>query len=114
MDVVGRRGIAAGLDAAGRRVPDEPALQGMALAGDLVANSAYYSLVACGSHPAVWRRGLGLGLAAGAGALVLPQRLGLGAPPRSHSLANQVMTIAWYTIGGLVAAATASRLAPAR
>jgi hypothetical protein len=110
MDVVGRRAIAAGMEAAGLDAPDEPTLERWALCGDLAANSAYYSLVACGRRPAVWRRGLMLGLAAGIGALVLPQRMGLGNPPRSHSLANQLMTIGWYTLGGLTAAATATAM----
>ena len=109
MDVLGRRAIAAGLEAAGRDVPDERTLQRWALAGDLLANTAYYSLVACGGRPRVWLRGLTLGAAAGLGALVLPQRMGLGAPPRSDRPANQLMTVAWYTLGGLTAAALARR-----
>jgi hypothetical protein len=109
MDVVGRRAIAAGLESAGVTPPDEPTLQRWALGGDLVANSIYYSVIACGKPSGVWRRGLLLGVAAGVGALLLPQRMGLGAPPRSDSVANQIMTVAWYTIGGLVTAAAASR-----
>ena len=108
MDVVAERGIARGLEALGTRPPGEPALYRWALGGDLFANSAYYSLVACGSHPHVWRRGVALGLAAGAGALLLPGRIGLGEPPRSDRLDNQVMTVAWYVIGGLAAAAFAA------
>lgn len=114
MDVVGRRAIAAGLEASGRNVPDTPTLQRWALAGDLVANSLYYAAVAIGSKSGVWSRGLGLGLAAGIGALVLPQRMGLGEPPRSHRVSNQIMTVAWYTIGGVAAAAAASCMRPAR
>ena len=108
MDVVAERGIARGLEVTGRTALDEPALYRWALAGDLLANSAYYSLVACGSRPHVWRRGIALGLAAGAGALILPRRMGLGDPPRSDQFDNQVMTVAWYVIGGLAAAAVAA------
>jgi hypothetical protein len=110
MDVVARRAIAGGMEASGLEPPDEPTLQRWALGGDLVANSIYYSVIACGRPSGVWRRGLALGVAAGVGALMLPQRMGLGAPPRSHSFANQFMTVAWYTIGGLATAAVASRL----
>jgi hypothetical protein len=111
MDVLGRRAIAAGMVAAGAEPPDETNLQRWALTGDILANTAYYSLIACGERPAVWRRALSMGLAAGAGALLLPQRMGLGAPPRSYSPANQAMTLAWYTLGGLVTAAVASAFA---
>lgn len=110
MDVVSRRAIAAGLERTDHDVPDELTLQRWALGGDLVANSLYYSLVALGGSKGAWRRGAGLGLAAGAGALLLPQRMGLGAPPRSYSTANQLMTVGWYTLGGLVAAAVAAAL----
>jgi hypothetical protein len=109
MDVLGERAIARGLRAAGTEPPPEPQLYRWALAGDLLANSAYYSLVACGRNAHVWRRGVALGLAAGAGALLLPHRIGLGEPPNSDHLANQVMTVAWYLIGGLAAAAAAGQ-----
>lgn len=105
MDVVGGRAIERGVEAAGGEPPHGESLLRWALAGDLLANSAYYSLVAYGRDPHVWRRGAALGLAAGAGALVLPRRMGLGDPPRSTSPANQLMTVAWYLIGGLAAAA---------
>ena len=104
MDAVGERAIARTVQAAGGTPPTEPALYRWALAGDLVANSAYYSLVACGRDAHMWRRAVAMGLAAGAGALVLPRRIGLGDPPRSHHLPNQIMTVAWYVIGGLAAA----------
>lgn len=110
MDVLGERAIARTLEASGATVPPQPALHRWALAGDLMANSAYYSLVACGSRAAVWPRAVALGLAAGAGALVLPRRLGLGTPPHGDRLSNQVMTVAWYLIGALTTAAVSRGL----
>ena len=108
MDVVGVRALASGLRAARTQPPpDHRTLYRWALAGDLACNSAYYALVAAGRRPNVWLRGAVLGLGAGIGALLLPQALGLGAPPRSHRTANQIMTVGWYLIGGLAAAATA-------
>ena len=115
MDVVGMRAIARGKQAAetasaGSTIPEptNPALYNMALAGDLVFNSAYYSLAT------TWTRGAALGLLAGIGALVLPRKMGLGDPPKSDLLSNQLMTVAWYTIGGLAAAWTAQCLATRR
>src|SRR5215218_5688138 len=110
MDVLGERAIARTVRAAGGTLPMQPTLHRWALAGDLIANSAYYSLVACGRDAHVWTRGVAMGLAAGAGALVLPRRIGLGDPPRSHHVPNQVMTVAWYLIGGLAAAAVGQGL----
>lgn len=105
MDVLGVRALTRGAHMADIPVPGPATLQTAALAGDIVCNSAYYSLAT------TWTRGIVLGLAAGVGALVLPQRLGLGAPPKSDRLPNKVMTVAWYLFGGLAAAATATRLA---
>lgn len=106
MDVVGMRALARGADAVGQEAPKTHAgLYGATLAGDLIANSAYYSLAT------TYTRGTVLGLLAGIGALVLPERMGLGVPPKSELLSNQVMTVAWYLVGGLAAAATAQCLA---
>ena len=105
MDVVGMRALARGADAVGQEAPRTHAgLYGLTLAGDLIANSAYYSLAT------TYTRGTVLGLLAGIGALVLPERMGLGVPPKSDLLSNQVMTVAWYLVGGLAAAATAQCL----
>ena len=105
MDVVGMRALARGASAAGKEPPKTHAgLYGATLAGDLVANSIYYSLAT------TYTRGTVLGLLAGIGALVLPERMGLGVPPKSELLSNQVMTVAWYLVGGLAAAATAQCL----
>lgn len=115
MDVVGMRALARGTGRSG--MADEAAdvdetrnsgLYKAALAGDLLANSAYYSLAT------TWTRGAAMGIAAGICALVLPQRLGLGEPPNSDLLSNKIMTVAWYVVGGLTAACTAQCLAERR
>ena len=110
MDIVGIRAIASGLRAAGANPGRADSLYPVALAGDIACNSAYYALVATGRRPNVWARGVLLGIGAGIGALLLPRRLGLGDPPHSHRISNQIMTVAWYLIGGLAAAATAECL----
>ena len=81
-----------------------------ALAGDLVANSLYYAAVPGGSAGETWTRAAVLGTAAGAGALLLPRPMGLGDAPRSARGDNQAMTIAWYLVGALAAAAAANAL----
>jgi hypothetical protein len=46
----------------------------------------------------------------GSGALLLPERLGLGAPQNSEHRANQVMTIGWYLVGALAVAFVVTRM----
>ena len=112
MDVVGMRALARGYRTAGVAPPDARGLYYRTLAGDLVANAAYYSAVPARSGAATWSRAAMLGLAAGAGAFFLPPRLHLGRPPNSQHLSNGVMTVSWYLLGALAAAACAEALRP--
>lgn len=112
MDVVGMRAMARVRERAGASVPDRDTLYTQTLAGDIASNAIYYSLVGVGAHEGRWTRGAALGLAAGVGALVLPRPMGLGDPPHSDSRRNQVLTVAWYTLGGLAAASMLGLLQP--
>lgn len=105
MDVLGERAIAAGWRAAGAVPPPRRQLHDLALAGDLASNAAYYSLIGLGSAEGAVARGALLGLAAGIGAVVLPGPLGLGTQPSRRTPQTAAMTVAWYTLGGLVAGA---------
>ena len=103
MDVVGMRAIGRTMRAVDVHPP--PALHEAALVGDLVTNSAYYALVGAGGRDAALRNGALLGLAAGLGAVFLPERLGLGRQPTENTPATELMTVAWYLAGGLAAGA---------
>jgi hypothetical protein len=107
MDLVGVRALRRWFGAGGGR-PAGPELLQMALAGDLVANTLYYAAVDAPTEGETWRRAAVLGVAAGVGALVLPQPMGLGHPPHSDRVENQAMTVAWYVMGALAAAVAAN------
>jgi hypothetical protein len=74
------------------------------LFGEIVSNTVYYSLIGAGSRSGLLRRGVLIGLAAGLGAVLLPPRLGLGSPPGEKRPVTPLLTIAWYTAGGVTAA----------
>ena len=103
MDVVGMRALARGL----RAVDVEPPvpLHEAALVGDIVSNSLYYGLVGLFDAEDGVRNGALLGLAAGAAAVYLPEPLGLGRQPARNSTETNLMTVAWYLLGGLAAGA---------
>jgi len=103
MDVLGMRALRKLLNKAEAPVPDHDTLFNLTMAGDIVSNGLYYSLVGSGRH--ALERGLLLGLAAGAGGVLLPGPLGLGTAPSARTPQTQLMTVAWYTVGGLVAGA---------
>ncbi|HYH84146.1 MAG TPA: hypothetical protein VEX60_01620 [Pyrinomonadaceae bacterium] len=109
MDVVGMRAIEKTMRAADFEPPVP--LHEAALVGEIVSNSLYYSLVGVGSRDDAIRNGALLGLAAGLGAVYLPEPLGLGRQPTEDSPQTQLMTVAWYLIGGLAAGAAYRALA---
>lgn len=108
MDVLGIRGLRRMAGAADLPQPDHDTAYALTMGGDLVSNGLYYSLVGSGKHSL--RRGLLLGLAAGVGGVLLPGPLGLGTEPSGRTPQTKLMTVAWYTVGGLVAGAVARAL----
>ena len=103
MDVLGKRAIAHTLSWAGAEPASDKLLHEMALTGDILSNSAYYSLVALGGPRGAVACGAALGLAAGVGAVALPGQVGLGSAPSARTNETKAMTIAWYLAGGLAA-----------
>ncbi|MDJ0366083.1 hypothetical protein QMK33_13040 [Hymenobacter sp. H14-R3] len=108
MDVLGERGLRKLLGLADLPQPDGDTAYTATMLGDVLSNGLYYSLVGSSKHSL--RRGLLLGAAAGVGGVVLPGPLGLGNGPSNRTPQTQAMTVAWYTVGGLVAGAVAQRL----
>jgi hypothetical protein len=106
MDVLGERAIAGALHSMGMRAPQGAALHQTALAGDVLSNSMYYSLVGLGSAAEAPANGALLGLLAGVGAVVLPGPLGLGTKPSRRTSATAAMTVGMYLAGGLAAGIT--------
>ena len=108
MDVLGERGLRKLLGLADAPQPDEATAYAATMAGDILSNGLYYTLVGSGKHSL--RRGVLLGVAAGVGGVLLPGPLGLGEAPSNRTPQTQAMTVAWYTLGGLVAGAVAQAL----
>jgi hypothetical protein len=103
MDLLGQRAIARLRDAVFGVRPYRSDLQEISLAGDIAANSLYYSLLGVGCREQAITRGAALGVIAGLGAVTLPGPLGLGTEPSNRTNAIRAITVAWYSIGGLVA-----------
>lgn len=78
----------------------------MSVAGDLVSNTLYYGLAGGGSKQKTLIKGALLGLGAGLGAVALPKPMGLDETPTNLTPKTQALTVLYYVLGGLVAAAT--------
>jgi hypothetical protein len=111
VDVIGMRALAKPMRRFGRRPPSRDRLYWLTLIGELVSNSVWYAAAGAGDRRGVVERGAALGLVGGLGAVVLPPVVGLGRQPHHRTPWTQVMTVAWYTVGGVVAGAVMKELA---
>jgi hypothetical protein len=102
-DALGREALRKGFEAAGKEPPAEDTLQLAALCGDLAGNTLYYSAVGLTEPENGMRTGALLGLAAGAGAVLLPGPLGFDESATNRTVQTQAMALGIYLAGGLVA-----------
>lgn len=109
VDILGRRLIKRAFHQTGNPAPASGTEYALALTGDLLSNTLYYSLVGLGDPETANVRGRLLGVGAGLAALTLPERLNLPEEPVSRHLSTKLMTVAWYTLGGMVAGRMAQR-----
>lgn len=112
LDKLGIDAATKALAAAGISKPAEGRLFRGTMLADILANALYYSLISLAGRHAKsrWLVGSGLGLAAGLGAVVLPEPLQLDPAPTNRSKATKVMTVAWYMAGALLATGIISLL----
>ena len=105
MDRLGMQAISKGLRKAGVEVPNRKTLFTAALVGDLVSNAIYYSMAGIGDEKNIWWRSSLLGLAAGVGALILPEPMGLNKEYSNKTFSRQLMTVGLYVAGSLITTA---------
>jgi hypothetical protein len=103
VDIVGMRAVERISAAAGVAPPEH--LRTVTFAGDVAANSLYYSAVGFAGPEHGLAVGAGLGVAAGLGAVLLPRPMGLGDAEVNRTPATTVMTAGMYLAAGLIAGA---------
>lgn len=106
LDLLGMNAVAKMMKGVGiSSLPGPAKLLPAAMAGDLVTNSLYYGLAEAGDKRKTLIRGTLLGLGAGVGAVALAKPMGLDERATAATTKTKVLTVAWYVVGGLVAAA---------
>lgn len=107
LDILGMRSIEKIAKAVGIETPKGEKLEKLALAGDIISNTIFFSQV--GARPGIgaWLRGLNLGLFAGIGAITVPQKIGLDDELTKRTTVMALTTVGLYVMGGLAAAAVA-------
>ena len=104
IDLIGEEGLNKTIEAAGGDPLTGNSLYAATLAGDLLSNSAYYSLIGSGKDKHLITRGAIVGLTAGIGALKLTKSMGLSDAPVTRTSKTKLMTVGYYLAGGLVTA----------
>lgn len=110
MDLLGMMALSKIIRGAGKRAPAKNKLYAYTMAGDLLSNALFYSLAGMGKQKTILQKGAALGIAAGLGAIFLPKPLHLNEEYSNRTKHTQVMTVGYYLIGALVAAALIKRL----
>lgn len=82
-------------DSTALEISDPDKLYAATLAGDIVSNAIYYGTTATNHNFAS-------GIAAGIGAIVLPQKMGLNDHPVAENNKKKFMTVGYYIFGAMV------------
>ena len=92
---VGEEALKKMTDSTALEISDPDKLYAATLAGDIVSNTIYYGTTATNHN-------FTSGLAAGVGAIVLPQKLGLNDQPVAENNRKKIITVGYYLFGALV------------
>jgi hypothetical protein len=112
IDLIGMRAVQKLTQAVGIQPPKH--LRQTTLAGDLVANTLYYSTVGARGPEHAVAVGAIAGLLAGIGVLVLPDPLGLGSEEVNRAGSTQIMAAGMYFAAGVISGLTYHLLARRR
>jgi hypothetical protein len=114
IDKLGEEAVQKTLEKVGAPVPDHDNLYLATLGADLVSNALYYSAIGVGNPKHIWAKAIGLGLTAGAGAVALPEQMGLDATPVNKTTQTRSLTVGYYLFGALMTAALLKAMEPTR
>lgn len=110
LDEAGMQAMTKLLDSVNLPIPEDKKLFLLTLAGDLIANAAFYSAAGIGDKEQVWLRGILLGLSAGVGGVLLPKPMGLDEKTTARTTETKLLTMGLYLVGGVVASALMEHL----
>lgn len=105
VDLLGEEALQKTVEYFGGHIDNEKNLYTATLAGDILSNAMYYSMIGNGAPQHLWVRAISYGVAAGVGAITLPEPLGLNPEPVTKTKTSQALTVGYYVAGALVTAA---------
>lgn len=93
---VGEEALNKSLETVDMKITDKDQLYAATLAGDVISNGIYYAATATSGFNLV------SGVAAGVGAVMLPEKMGLVDSPVAGSTQKKLMTVGYYLFGAVV------------
>lgn len=101
VDLLGEDALQKTLKYFGSSIDSKENLYKATLAGDLLGNTLYYSLIGTGNQKYLWPKVIFMGLSAGIGAITLPEPMGLNPEPVAKNNQVKVLTMAYYLLGAV-------------
>ena len=102
VDLLGENALQKTLGYFGTKIESKDNLYKATLAGDIVGNTLYYSLIGSSNAKYIWPKVVFMGLSAGIGAITLPEPMGLDETPVAKNDEVKVLTVAYYLVGAIV------------
>lgn len=106
IDDIGNEGIVKGAEAVGVTPPSGKALDSTTFAFNIFTNAMSYRIIGKYDRQHLLIRGALHGLAIGLGTLSLSKAIDVDDRPVTRTLLTKVLTVSWYILGGIAAAAT--------
>jgi len=110
VDLLGEDALQKTLKYFGGKIDHKDDLYKATLAGDIIGNTLYYSLIGADKSAYIWPKAVFFGLTAGIGAVTLPKPMGLDETPVAKNDEVKVLTVAYYLFGALVTGAVLNML----
>lgn len=110
MDKLGEQALNKGLEATGAKPLRGNTLFYTTMVGDILTNALYYAIIGGGKKNNTLKRGIFFGLAAGFGGILLPKPMGLNEQYSAGTRKKGALTVGYYLLGGLIAAAVMNAL----
>lgn len=102
VDLLGEEALQKTIKYFGGKIDHDNTLYEATLAGDIIGNTLYYSLIGTGNAKYLWPEVAIMGLSAGIGAITLPKGMGLNPKPVAKNDKVKILTVGYYLSGALV------------
>lgn len=102
VDLLGENALQKTLHYFGGHISNQQSLYQATLAGDVLGNALYYSLIGTGNQKYLWGKVAIIGLTAGVGAITLPEPMGLDPSPVAKNNQVKALTVSYYLLGAVV------------